>query len=142
MTANSGGGGVQVSIAHSVASGLVQAGGALDRILTEAEGFFLVSPPRSSVEAFDLLDRAAKTVDPSFSAGIPADLQPVVAGQDKVLLNNNGITTLLKATGEIVVTNHAGQILLHLVPRRGFSEGATDAHQLDCGIRDLRHATP
>jgi hypothetical protein len=107
---------VRVSVADSVAHGRVQPGGTLEAILTEAEKAFAVNPPRSSVEAFDMLDRAAKSVDPGFAAGVPDDLQPVVAGQDKLLLNNNGIKTLLKASGEIIVTDANGDVIHHLVP--------------------------
>jgi hypothetical protein len=105
-----------VSVADAIAQGFVRAGGTLEKILTEAEKAFATSPPRSSVEAFDMLDRAAKRVDPGFAAGVPADLQPVVAGQDKLLLNNNGVQTLLKADGEILVTDAIGNVIHHLVP--------------------------
>jgi hypothetical protein len=78
----SGAGEVRVSVHDSVRNGLVRPGGILEAILTEAEKSFAANPPRSSVDAFDMLDQAAKTIDPSFAAGIPSDLQPVVAGQD------------------------------------------------------------
>ena len=116
MHNSSGPGGVLVSVADSVAQGRVRSGGTLERILTEAEKAFAVKPPRTSVEAFDMLDRAAKMVDPTFAAGVPADLQPVVTGQDKLLLNVNGITTLLKANGEIIISDSQGNVLQHLVP--------------------------
>ena len=116
MHNTSGTGGVRVSVADSVAQGRVKAGGTLEKILTEVEQAFAAMPPRSCVEAFDLLDRAAKKVDPGFSAGVPADLKPLVAGQDKLLLNNSGIKTLLKGNGEIIVTDSNGNIIHHLVP--------------------------
>ena len=107
---------IRVSVADSVARGRVRSGGTLEKILTEAEKVFVAKPPRSSVEAFELLDRAAKSVDPGFSAGIPHDLQPVVAGQDKFLLNSNGGKTLVKANGEIIVADSSGNVIQHLVP--------------------------
>jgi hypothetical protein len=107
---------VRVSARDAVNRGLVRPGGQTEAILKHAEAEFAAKPPRTAQEAFDMLDRAAKKVDPVFSAGVPEDLQPIVAGQDKVLLNNNGIKTLLKANGEIMVTARNGQVILHLVP--------------------------
>jgi hypothetical protein len=111
-----GSGDVRVSSADSVAKGLVRQGGDMEAILQAAERVFVANPPRTSVEAFDMLDRAAKSVNPKFNAGVPADLQPVVAGQDKLLLNNMGIKTLVKANGEIIITDANGNIIQHLVP--------------------------
>jgi len=108
--------GIQVSVQEAIAKVLVRAGGATEAILTAAEKEFAAHPPRTTVEAFAMLDRAAKSVNPTFAAGVPADLQPVVAGQDKLLLNANGIKTLLKARGEILVTDANGNVIHHLVP--------------------------
>jgi len=107
---------ITVSVAESIQKGLVRAGGDTEAILTAAEREFVANPPRTSVEAYEMLDRAAKSVNPKFAAGVPHDLQPVVAGQDKVLLNRNGIRTLVKANGEIIVTDAQGNIIHHLIP--------------------------
>jgi hypothetical protein len=105
-----------VSAQDAIDNGLVNRGGQLEAILREAENAFLANPPHNALEAFDLLDRAAKNVDPGFAAGIPADGGPIVPGQDNILLNVGGIQTLLKGTGEIVVTNGNGDIIHHLIP--------------------------
>jgi hypothetical protein len=107
---------VRVSARDAGNRGLVRPGGQTEAILKNAEAEFAAKPPRTAQEAFDMLDRAAKKFDPDFIAGVPEDLQPIVAGQDKMLLNNNGIKTLLKANGEIKVTDRNGQVILHLVP--------------------------
>jgi hypothetical protein len=111
-----GGPTVRVSAQDAVDRGLVKGGGPTEAVLREAEKEFTAQAPQNALEAFDMLDRAAKRVDPTFSAGVPADLQPIVAGQDKLLLNTNGIKTLLKANGEIMITDRNGQVILHLVP--------------------------
>lgn len=108
--------GVVVAVADAVAQGLVRPGSDTEAILKAAEHDFVRKPSRTSVDSFAMLDRAAKSVNALYSAGIPADLQPVVSGQDKLLLNNLGIKTLLKASGEILITDARGNALLHLVP--------------------------
>jgi hypothetical protein len=108
--------GILVSVQESIRKGLVRAGGDTEAIMTAAEREFGAQPPRTSVEAFEMLDRAAKSVNPTFAGGVPADLQPVVAGQDKLLLNARGVKTLVKANGEIIVTNATGNVIQHLVP--------------------------
>jgi hypothetical protein len=107
---------IRVSVQDSLARGLLRPGGDLEKILIAAEQEFTVNPPRTSVEAFAMMDRAAKSVDPSYSGGTPVDLQPVVLGQDKLLLNAQGIRTLVKANGEVIVADGSGNIIQHLEP--------------------------
>ncbi len=108
--------GVRVSAQDSLNNGLLRPGGDTEAILRAAEREFAAKPPRTSVEAFDMLERAAKSVNPTFSAGVPVDLLPVVLGQDKLLLNNAGVTTLVKTDGEVIVRDAVGNVIHHLVP--------------------------
>ena len=103
-----------VSVQDSIDRGWLRPDGDAAAILREVEKTFAVSPPQNPVDAFDLLDRAARTVNPQYSGGIPINPQGIVMGQDNVILNAGGIRTTLRANGEVLVEDAQGRVLLHL----------------------------
>ena len=105
-----------VSVQEAIDRGLVKPDGDLAAILKEVEKEYAANPPRNPLEAYDLLDRAAKRINPQFSGEIPANPSGIVVGQDNAIMNAGGIRTTLKANGEVLVENKHGDVIQHLLP--------------------------
>jgi hypothetical protein len=99
-----------VTVEASRQAGLVKPGGKLDGVLQSIEAEFASTRPTTLNEAVRVVDRA--TVKVGLARGIKSQPSP-----DYVLLKNvGGIETRVYRSGEIVVTNQAGQVLLHMRP--------------------------
>jgi RHS repeat-associated protein len=98
-----------VSLAQSMAKGLVRRGGKTEKILQSIETDFAAGAPKTNLEAMELVTKAADKV------GFGAGFGKAVAGQDTVLTNFEGVTTTLKTNGEIIVQKGT-DIILHLIP--------------------------
>jgi hypothetical protein len=102
----------RISTQDAIDAGHIRSGSTTESILRGIEAEFMASPPCTSIEAFELIDRA--TARFGLAPGVNMAGR-VVAGQDATLINVGGITTTLKANGEIVI-ERGGNVILHLLP--------------------------
>jgi hypothetical protein len=109
-----------VSSAQAVQQGLVRPGGKLQSVLQGIEEEFVANPPTSQAGA---LQAQTKALDAIAKATQKVGLEPgqsigALPGQGNVVLQNvGGIITTIKPTGEIVITNAQGQVILNLLPK-------------------------
>ena len=99
-----------VTVDSALQKGLVRPGGKLDGVLRSIQAEFEAAPPKTLKDADQLVSRAASKV--GLARGIKT---PGPAGEI-VLENVGGVKTVIHPTGEIVVTDKAGQVVLRLVP--------------------------
>ena len=100
-----------ITVDAAVQAGLVRAGGGLEPVLRSIEGEFATGPPSNLNQALAVVSRA--TVRIGLARGIR---RPQTTPDEIVLDNVGGVVTRVRATGEIIVTNKAGQVVLHLIP--------------------------
>jgi hypothetical protein len=98
-----------VTVDDAIQAGRVQ-DPKLERVLRSMQAEYEAGPPTTLREADQLVSRATAKVN--LARGIKT--QPSAAGI--VLENIGGVKTFISTTGEIVVTNKAGQVVLRLVP--------------------------
>ncbi len=109
-----------VSSAEAVSQGLVRAGGTLQGVLEAIEEEFGANPPRPGVTA---LEAQTAAMDAIGKATGKVGLEPgqsigALPGQGEVVLQNvGGIITRITPSGEIIITNARGEIILHLIPK-------------------------
>jgi RHS repeat-associated protein len=98
-----------ISLAQSMAQGLVRRGGKLEQVLGSIEQEFAAARPSNPQEAMAVVSRATDRV--SLGYGVP-DVGP---NGETILLNAGNITTTIGLDGSIVVAR-GPDILLHLLP--------------------------
>ena len=98
-----------VSLASSMAKGLVKPGGKLAQVLGGMEQAFGTAAPTNAVEALNVVQQAVR------GARLDTGVATVRAGGEIVLENVGGVSTTLGTNGSILVQRGA-DVLLHLVP--------------------------
>ena len=100
-----------ITVEAALQAGLVRAGGGLEPVLRAIEGEFAAGPPKNLNQALAVVSRATARIN--LARGIR---RPQTTPDEIVLDNVGGVVTRVRATGEIIVTNKAGQVVLHLIP--------------------------
>ncbi|HEU0304365.1 MAG TPA: DUF4157 domain-containing protein [Gaiellaceae bacterium] len=99
-----------VTLEASRQNGLVKPGGKLESVLQSIESEFATARPTNLNQSKGVVDRATHKV--GLASGVRSQPDP-----SHILLKNiGGIETRVYTNGEIVVTNKAGQVVLHLIP--------------------------
>ena len=103
-----------ITVEASMQSGLVKpaaAGGKLEPILRGIQEEFAKAPPTNMNEGLAVVERGAK------NAGFHPGSRSQPSATEYQLKNVGGVVTrILAPSGEIIVTNKAGQVVLHLIP--------------------------
>ena len=100
-----------ITVEVALQAGLVRAGGGLEPVLRAIEGEFGAAPPTNLNQALAVVSRATARINLARSIR-----RPQTTPDEIVLDNVGGVVTRVRATGEIIVTNKAGQVVLHLIP--------------------------
>ena len=103
-----------ITVEQSLQNGLVKpvtAGGKLEPVLRAIQDEYAAAgPPTNLNEGLDLVTRATLRAE----VGRGERSQP--SATEYQLKNVGGVITRILASGEIIVINRAGQVVLHLIP--------------------------
>jgi Domain of unknown function (DUF4157) len=99
-----------VTVDSAVQSGRVPAGGKLETILRSIQAEFEAAPSTTLRQGDQLVSRAAAR------AGYARGIKTQPSASEIVLENVGGVKTRILTSGEIIVTNKAGQVVLRLIP--------------------------
>jgi sarcosine oxidase delta subunit len=100
-----------VTVEAATQQGLVRPGGRLEPVLRSIQDEFEAGPPTNLNEALAVVSRATARIN--LARGIR---RPQTTADEIVLDNAGGVVTRVRASGEIIVTNRDGQVVLHLIP--------------------------
>ena len=95
-----------------IAAGLVREGGKLVTVLREIESVFFLKSPKNLLDGVGVISEA--TANLGLTAGV--QVEGSILGEYVVLNNVGGILTKILQSGEIIITNAEGKVLLHLIP--------------------------
>ena len=90
--------------------GLVNPTGRLAPVLQGIQAEFAASPPTTLNEGLAVVTRGATR------AGLHPGIRTQPSASEYLLENVGGVKTRILTTGEIIVTDKAGQVVLHLIP--------------------------
>jgi hypothetical protein len=103
-----------VTVEASLQAGLVKPaalGGRLEPVLRSIQAEFAAAPPTNLNQAMGVVSRGTHAV------GLAKGVRRPQTTPDEVVLDNaQGVVTHVRANGEIIVLNKAGQVVLHLIP--------------------------
>lgn len=112
-------GGVAVTSAESVASGTVSATGKLLPVLQAIEAQAAASAPTTIAQGIQVVEAAATSqgLSAGFLQGGTAAVTAIANGTatQAVLTNAGGIITTVFSTGQIIVTNAQGTVILNII---------------------------
>jgi RHS repeat-associated protein len=109
-----------VSVADAVKQGLVRPGGNLQAVLVAIEKEFANNPPKLTSGALQAQTAALNAIAKATGdIGLePGQSIGALPGQGDVVLQNvGGIITTIKPSGQIIITNPQGQIILSVLPK-------------------------
>jgi hypothetical protein len=99
-----------VTVDSAVQTGRVRAGGKLETILRSIQAEFEAAPSTTLKQGLDVVGRG--TTRAGYARGIKSQTTP----SEIVLKNVGGVETRILTSGEIIVTDPAGQVVLRLIP--------------------------
>jgi hypothetical protein len=99
-----------VTVEFAVQSGLVSPTGNLGRVLQGIQTEYAAAAPKNLNEGLAVVTRGAAR------AGLHPGRRTQPSATEYQLENVGGVRTRILASGEIIVTNRDGQVVLHLIP--------------------------
>jgi hypothetical protein len=102
-----------ITVEQSLQNGLVKpvaAGGKLEPVLRSLQDEFAARPSTNLNEGVGVVTRATDRLN------ISSGTKSQTTASEIVFTNVRGTVTRVRTTGEIIVTNQAGQVVLHLIP--------------------------